>query len=415
MRHASLSFVFITLALDVLGIGLIIPVAPRLVAQVMGLGEGQAEGAARASAALIATYALMQLIFSPILGALSDRYGRRPVILISLFGSAIDYVAMAFAPSLLWLFVTRAINGVSGANITACTAYIADVTPPEKRAAGFGLIGAAFGLGFVFGPLLGGWLGHYDLRYPFFAAAALTGANWLYGLLVLPESLPPELRSRQFTLKRANPATAIFGLFRRPVIKFFAATQFLVNMAQYSLQTTWVLFTGAKFGWGTMEVGWSLALVGLTAAAVQGGLARKLIPRLGEGRSLILGLGIASLAYAGYGLASQGWMIYCIIAVASIGAIAGPAGTALISMATPPTEQGAVQGAFTSTQAIAQILGSLMGGELLKFFTSDAAPVRLPGAPLLASSLLCLGALGVAVIAVRNLPDRSAADQSQTG
>lgn len=401
-RHASLSFIFVTLVLDVLGIGLIIPVAPKLVAQVMGYTEAEVAKASLASGALIATYAAMQFIFAPILGALSDRFGRRPVILVALLGSGLDYFAMALAPSLTWLFITRALNGISGASITACTAYIADVTPPEKRAAGFGLIGAAFGLGFVFGPLLGGWLGHYDLRLPFVVAGGLTLVAWLYGLLVLPESLPPEKRGK-FSLAEASPVRALVGLSRRPVVNRLALTQFLVQMAQFSLQATWVLYTAAHYGWGTFEVGMSLAVVGLTAAAVQGGLARKLVPKLGEGRSLVIGLTIGTVAYACYALAPYGWMIYCIIAVASLGAIAQPAGTALVSKHTPPTEQGVVQGSLTALQAVAQILGALMGGALLKAFTAEGALVQFPGAPLMASSLLCLLGMLNAVAVVRGL------------
>jgi DHA1 family tetracycline resistance protein-like MFS transporter len=274
-------FIFITLLLDVLGFGLLIPVAPRLIEHITGWDDAQV---APVVGWLGATYAAMQFFFAPALGLLSDRFGRRPVILIALFGSGLDYFAMSLANTLPILFITRAINGLSGASFTVASAYIADVTPPEKRAAGFGMIGAAFGLGFVFGPLIGGFLGdpdhwlpfvgHGDVRYPFYAAGILTLCNWLYGFFVLPESLPRERRGH-FTLARANPVGAFHGLGRYPMVAALAAAFFFSNLAQFGLHATWVLYLKHRFDWSPRAAGLSLFAVGLCAAIVQGGLAAR--------------------------------------------------------------------------------------------------------------------------------------------
>jgi len=403
-RTPSLIFVFITLLLDVLGIGLIIPVGPKLVAQVQGLPiEGAESQTSLAVGILAATYAAMQFIFAPILGSLSDRFGRRPVILISLFGSGLDYLVAAIAPNLTVLFITRALNGISGANISACTAYIADVTPPERRAAGFGIIGAAFGLGFIIGPLAGGLLGEVDIRLPFVVAGSLSLINWLYGYFVLPESLPVERRSR-FSWKKANPIGALAWLSRNHLVATLATTLFLLNIAQYGLHATWVLSMGMRFQWGPREVGWSLFVVGITSAIVQGGLARKIIPALGERLCLIGGIGIAVLAFAGYGLATEGWMIYVIIAAASIGGVSGLAVQAIISKAVSPMEQGMLQGALTGLSSIAGVLGPLVGTGAFRYFTSDMAPVRLPGASFLAGSILSIFALIPVMLVWKRMP-----------
>lgn len=399
MKHspAAIRFIFFTVLLDVLGIGLIIPVAPRLVESLQGAGES---AAAYSVAILGAIYASMQFIFAPILGSLSDKVGRRPVILISLLGSGLDYFAAAFAPTLTVLYITRALNGISGANITAAGAYIADVTPPDKRAAGFGMLGAAFGLGFVVGPLLGGVLGGYDLRWPFLAAGGLSLLNALYGYFVLPESLPLELR-RPFSLAKANPVNSLISLRRYPLVLGLGIVFFLANTAQFALHTTWVLYTKHKFSWSPKDVGFSLAAVGVSAAIVQGLLARKLVPKLGEARSVLIGLAIGVAAYLGYGLATQGWMLIAILLAGSIGGIFQPASQAIVTKSVLPTEQGAIQGALTSLQCLAGILGPAVGGSLFGYFVSDKAPIYLPGASYFASSLLCAMALGVAIFVLK--------------
>ncbi len=419
-RAPSLLFIFITLLIDVLGIGLIIPVGPKLVAWVQGLPMDGAENqTALAYGLLAATYAAMQFVFAPILGSLSDRFGRRPVILVSLAGSALDYFAAAivtvYFPSLALLFVTRAINGISGANITACSAYIADVTTPEKRAAGYGIMGAAFGLGFVVGPLAGGFLGDPkiqlpligagDVHYPFIAAGCLCLLNWLYGLFVLPESLAKEHR-RAFSWKKANPLGAFKWLMGHPVVITLALALFLLNIAQFSLHSTWVLSMGMRFAWTPADVGWSLFAVGLTAAFVQGGLARKIIPALGERLCLLIGVVLGVGAFAGYGLATHGWMIYSIIVVASLGGVSGPAVQGIVSKAVPPSEQGLLQGALTGLQSIAAVLGPLVGTGVFRFFTADDVPVKLPGSPFLLGSVLCVLSLVPIALVWKRLPSR---------
>ena len=398
-HRAALPFIFITLMLDVLGIGLIIPVLPKLVAK---LHPGSETEVSHTYGVLIATYALMLLVFAPIMGALSDRFGRRPVILVALAGSAIDYVAMAFAPALWMLFVTRAINGISGANLSACMAYIADVTPPHKRAAGYGMVGAAFGLGFVLGPLTGGFLGDIDLRLPFLAAAGLTAANWLYGLFVLPESLPPE-RRRPFAWSRANAIGSLRGFARFPGVLGMAGVLFVVQLAQFGLQSVWVLYTAHRYQWDSRAVGISLAVVGIGAAVVQGGLARSIIPRIGERAALLFGLGLAVLAYTAYGLATHGWMIYATVAVASLGAIAGPAAQAIITTGVQSDQQGELQGSLASLQSVAQVAGPLLGTGLFGYFISDRAPFLLPGAPFFACAVLALIALLLAARVARRV------------
>lgn len=372
--------------LDILGIGLLVPVAPKLVSNLAG---GDESYQTQMYGYLVATYALMQFIFAPILGSLSDKFGRRPVILTSLLGSGLDYFAMALAPTLPWLFITRAINGISGANITACNAYIADVTPPDKRAAGYGMVGAAFAIGFVLGPLLGGWLATYDLRLPFFVAGGLTILNWLYGCFVLPESLKPEHR-RSFSWKRANAWGAIAALGKYPIAIGLAISMVLVQLAQFGLHSTWTLYTMHRYTWSELMVGVSLAIAGITGGFVQGVLAKRVVARVGEARTMIFGLAIASLAFAGYGASSQGWMILVVLVAASVGAVWGPAAQALITTAAPPDEQGAVQGAMTSLQSIAQFVAPLVSTQIYAaFINPDNKLPNVPGAWFFVGSLLC--------------------------
>jgi len=330
-RKPALGFIFVTLFLDILGIGLIIPILPKLIEQLSG---GNVSAASHTYGWLAALYSLMQFLCAPILGSLSDRFGRRAVILSSLFGSWLDYLLLAFAPTLPWFFLGRIIAGVTGANITAANAYIADVSPPEKRAANFGLVAAAFGLGFIAGPALGGVLGDIGLRVPFFAAAGLTLLNWFYGLFVLPESLPRDQR-RAFDWRRANPIGSLVALRRHPELLGLTETYFLMHIAHQVFPSTWVLYTSYRFDWTPKQVGLSLALVGVMAAVVQGGLARKIIPKLGERRSIIVGLTNATVFFSAYGLATQGWMIYALIVIGSFGGIAMPALQGLVSRCVP--------------------------------------------------------------------------------
>jgi DHA1 family tetracycline resistance protein-like MFS transporter len=399
VRHPSpaVGFIFVTILLDVLGFGLLIPVAPRLVKELGGGGES---AAAAAVGGLASLYAAMQFLFAPVLGSLSDRFGRRPILLFSLLGSGLDYFAMALSPTLALLFLTRAINGLTGASMTVANAYTADVTTPARRAAAFGLLGAAFGLGFVLGPLLGGTLGNIDIRLPFYVAGSLALLNWLYGALVLPESLSAD-RRRPLSWARTNPVGVFAGLRRYPLAAGLAAVLFLFNLAQFGLHATWVLYTEHRYHWSPSQVGWSLAIVGAGAAIVQGGLARHIIPRLGEPRAATIGLLIGVAAYVAYGLATRGWMIYAIVAVASLGAIAGPAIQSLITRSVDPREQGEVQGALAGLNSVAGIIGYSLGANLFGFFISARAPLYLPGASFFMSAALSLAGLAVAVAVLR--------------
>ncbi|MFM9958017.1 MAG: TCR/Tet family MFS transporter [Phycisphaerales bacterium] len=423
-RQPAVRFIFITLLLDVIGFGLLIPVAPRLVQELQGPGASP-ETAAWPVTMLSVTFATMMFLFAPILGSLSDHFGRRPVLLISLLGSGIDYFAQALAPGLGLLFLTRALNGVSGSSMTVCNAYIADVTPPEKRAAAFGMIGAAFGVGFVVGPLMGGglfalanwcgqhadeapawasgiawFLGDHAVRVPFYAAGLLCIANWAYGWFVLPESLAKENR-RPFKLARSHPIAAMTHIRKYPVVLGLALALFLLNVAQFGLHITWALYTQHRYNWSPTEIGFSLFLVGAGAAVVQGGLARKIIPALGERRSVLVGCAIGVAAFAAYGLATQGWMIYVMVLIASLGGIAGPACQSIITKAVPADRQGETQGAITSLNSVAAIAGPFVGGGVFSYFISDRAPMHLPGAPYFVGAILTAAGMGLAWWAMR--------------
>ena len=398
-RTPALAFILITVTLDILGIGLIVPILPKLVKQFSG---GDTAAASHAAGWLGALYSLMQFAFAPLLGCLSDKVGRRPVILLSQFGLALDYLLLALAPSMSWFVVGRIVAGITGANFAAATAYIADVSPPEKRAANFGMIGAAFGIGFIIGPLIGGVLGDIGLRVPFYAAGALTLANCLYGWFILPESLKPENR-RPINWQRANPFGAFAELARRPRVFGLAVCAFLSFVAHQVYPSVWVLYTEFRYGWSSLWNGVSLALVGVCAAVMQGFLTGRVIARIGDWRTTFLGLGVTALAYVAYGLAAEGWMIYGIIIIGSIGGLAGPAVQGLISNSVGDDEQGAVQGAVTSLESVAGIVGPLITTSLFSHFISVESGHRIPGAPFFSSGIIALIALAAAWFARRSL------------
>lgn len=407
-RKPALAFIFVTLFLDIFGMGLIIPILPKLIEQLSG---GNVAAASHTYGLLISVAGLMQFLCAPLLGSLSDRFGRRAVILTSLFGSGLDYLLLAFAPTVPWFFLGRIVAGMTSANITAANAYIADVSPPEKRAANFGLVAAAFGLGFIAGPALGGLLGHYGLRVPFYAAAGMTLLNWLYGMFVLPESLPVEQR-RAFDWKRANPIGSFVALRKHPELLGLTETYFLINVAHQVFPATWVLYTSYRYGWTPKEVGLSLALVGVMAVIVQGGLARKIIPKLGERRSIVIGLTNATFFLTTYGLATQGWMVYVLLVVGSIGGIAMPALQGLVSRSVPLNEQGAVQGALASLASLAGIVGPLVATGLFGHFVRAEATVKIPGAAFFASALMFFAAL---LLALRAFKARSTGENRGNG
>ncbi len=400
-RQAAMIFILITVFIDVLGIGIIIPILPELIKEFAG---GSTTVAGRWFGVLAATYAVTQFFFAPLLGAISDRVGRRPVILISLFGLGIDYIIMGFAPSIAWLFVGRLFAGVMGASITTANAYIADVSGPENRARNFGLIGVAFGLGFIFGPALGGILGGIDLRLPFFAAAGLALVNWLYGFFVLPESLLPENRD-EFRWAKANPVGSVAVLRSYPLVAGLAFSFIFMVLAQRGLETVWVLYTGHKFGWDAQANGLSLALVGIMATIVQGGLVQPVIKRFGERRAILGGLVIAVITYLGYGLATAGWMLLAFIVFGSLGGVAGPAIQGLVAGTVAPHDQGKVQGAIQSLMSLTAIVAPLLfTAGLFSYFTSDAAPIELPGAPFLLGAVMYATAFVLLLRLFRRMP-----------
>ena len=400
-RQAAMIFILITVFIDVLGIGIIIPILPELIKEFAG---GSTTVAGRWFGVLAATYAVTQFFFAPLLGAISDRVGRRPVILISLFGLGIDYIIMGFAPSIAWLFVGRLFAGVMGASITTANAYIADVSGPENRARNFGLIGVAFGLGFIFGPALGGILGGIDLRLPFFAAAGLALVNWLYGFFVLPESLLPENRD-EFRWAKANPVGSVAVLRSYPLVAGLAFSFIFMVLAQRGLETVWVLYTGHKFGWDAQANGLSLALVGIMATIVQGGMVQPVIKRFGERRAILGGLVIAVVTYLGYGLATEGWMLLAFIVFGSIGGVAGPAIQGLVAGTVAPHDQGKVQGAIQSLMSLTAIVAPLLfTAGLFSYFTSEAAPIELPGAPFLLGAVMYGTAFVLLVRLFRRMP-----------
>ncbi|MEW5850109.1 MAG: TCR/Tet family MFS transporter [Myxococcota bacterium] len=408
-RHAAMSFILITVLLDMLGIGVIIPVLPKLVTSLHG---GDLSSGSAVFGWFVASYALLQFLFSPIIGNLSDAYGRRPIILVSLLGAGLDYALLAWAPTLEWLFIGRVIAGITGANITAANAYIADVSPPEQRARNFGLIGACFGVGFILGPALGGLVAGYGLRAPFVVAAGLTLLNTLYGFFVLPESLAKEQR-RPFDWKGANPLSSLQALRKYPVVLGLTFTLLLDRIAHDVLPSTWVLYTTYRFQWTELDNGMALATIGVMFAVVQGGLTGKAVAKLGERLALLIGLTINATAFVLYGLATSGWMLYPIMVFMSFAGIAGPSLQSLVTRRVPADEQGALQGALTGVQSMAAVVGPLLATQLFGYFTSDAAPMKVPGAAFLAGAVIVVAAALVAVRASREEKTPSAAPAAE--
>ena len=383
-RKSSVVFIFITILIDCIGFGIIIPIMPNLIRNLTG---GDLSEASRYGGLLLVAYSVMQFISSPVLGSLSDKFGRRPILLISLFGLGVDYIFLAFAPTIIWLFAGRIFAGICGASITTASAYMADVSEPEKRAQNFGLIGAAFGLGFIIGPVIGGVFAQYGVRIPFMIAAGLSLINWLYGYFILPESLKLENR-RNFDWKRANPVGALKQIRKYPALLGLLGSLLILYIAAQATQSIWSYYTIEKFNWNTAWVGYSLGFVGITVAIVQGGLIRIIIPKIGNKRSIQVGLILYVFGFIAFSFASEGWMMFAFIVPYALAGITGPAIQGIISKQIPANEQGEIQGVMTGLMSLASIFGPLLMTNLFFYFTDKNATVYFPGAPFMMAAVL---------------------------
>jgi len=388
-RSHALAFIAVTLLLDTIGFGLIMPVYPRLLVELTG------ESLSRAAVYggwLGFVYAAMQFVCAPILGNLSDRFGRRRVLLFAIGALGIDYIIMGFAPTLEWLFLGRAIAGAAGASFTPAYAYVADISPPEKRAQNFGIVSAAFGIGFIIGPAIGGLLGSLGPRAPFFAAAILSLINLCYGFFVLPESLPPEKR-RAFQWRRANPLGTLGQMRKHPVVLGLLCALFLWALGNQVMPTTWAFYTKLRFGWSEAMIGASFAAVGVVMASSQAIVMRFVVPRLGERRAALTGIVSGTVGYAGFGLATASWMMFALLITWFFAAIVMPTTNALMSHRISPDAQGELQGAVASLFSLAAILGPPLMTHLFAHFTAPESTIHVPGAAFLAAALLALGSL----------------------
>jgi DHA1 family tetracycline resistance protein-like MFS transporter len=376
-KQAAIGFIFITLLIDVMGLGIIIPVIPKLIQELI---HGDVSEAAKIGGWLTFAYAITQFFFSPLVGNLSDKYGRRPVLLLSLFGFSLDYLLLAFAPTITWLFIGRFIAGITGASITTASAYIADISNDENRAKNFGMIGAAFGLGFIIGPVIGGLLGQYGARIPFYAAAVLCMLNFLYGYFILPESLSKKNR-REFELKRANPIGSFLSLKKYPKLIGLVVAVFILHTASHAVQSNWSYFTIYQFNWDEKMVGISLGVVGILVALVQGVLIRWINPKIGDVKSIYVGMALYTLGMFLFGFATQSWMMFAFLIPYCLGGIAGPALQAVIASQVPANQQGEIQGTLTSLISVSAIVGPPMMSLVFYYFTHDEAPFKFAGAP----------------------------------
>jgi DHA1 family tetracycline resistance protein-like MFS transporter len=384
-------FILLTVMIDSMGIGLILPVMPTLLVEV---GGGTLANAALWGGVLTTSFAVMQFLFGPIVGNLSDRYGRRPILLISLFVMALDYVVMALASTIWLLLIGRVIGGIAGATHATALAFMADTSDKEDRGARFGLVSAAFGLGFVLGPIIGGILGDLGTRAPFYAAAALSAVNFVFGLLILPETVTDKIR-RPFSWARANPFGALAHIRALPSLGIMLIVLLLFQMATNVYPVIWAYFTQARFGWSPAMIGVSLAAFGISMAIVQGGVIRLAIRRLGEVKTVILGFGFSIVAFPFLAFVTSGTLALALTPVAALAAMAGPALQAIMSKETPENAQGELQGILTSVNALAMILAPMLMTFVFALATRPDGPVFLPGAPFLAALVLTLGALGL--------------------
>jgi len=396
-KSAAIGFIFITMLIDITGWGIIIPVIPKLIKELI---HGDISEAAKIGGWLTFAYAITQFIFAPLVGNLSDKFGRRPIILISLFAFSMDYLLLAFAPTITWIFIGRIIAGITGASITTASAYIADVSTPENRAKNFGMIGAAFGLGFIIGPVIGGLLGQYGSRVPFYAAAVLCLLNFLYGYFILPESLSKGNR-REFSLKRANPIGAFMNLRKYPKLIGLVVSIFLLYTASHAVHSNWSYFTMYKFNWDEKMVGISLGAIGLLVGIVQGGLIRVINPKLGNEKSIYVGMALYTVGMFLFATATQSWMMFAFLIPYCLGGIAGPAMQAVISSQVPANEQGEIQGTLSSLMSASAIVGPPMMSTVFYYFTHKEAPFQFAGAPFVLGGFLMLLSTIIAYLSFR--------------
>ena len=391
-KNAVLGFIVITVLLDSIGFGIIIPVLPELIMEVTGDGLSDA---AQYGGWLLFVYALMQFLSSPVMGNLSDRFGRRPVLLISLLIFAFDYILMAWAPSIGWLFLGRLIAGISASTFAIANAYIADLFPPDERSKNFGLLGAAFGCGFIFGPVIGGFLGELGPRVPFYATAGLTFLNFVFGYVVLPESLKSENR-RSFDIRRANAFGAIKQLKRYRTVLRLAVANFLYMLGHHALPATWAYWAIERFSWDEREIGWSLGAVGIGMMFVQGFLIRLLIPKYGVEKVAYVGLLCSMLSFVGFAVSSVSWMVYAFIVLGAGMGLVGPSINGLMSARIPVNEQGELQGALGSVSSLAAVISPPLMATVFSYFSGKGA-VYFPGTAFLVAAFLVAASLSIFV------------------
>lgn len=386
-KKAAVGFIFLTLVIDIVGLGIIIPVIPQLIEGLLYTHD--LSKAALYGGWMTFLYATMQFLFAPLIGSLSDKYGRRPVLLISLLGFGLDYLFLAFAPSIFWLFVGRTISGITGASVTTASAYMADISDDSNRAQNFGMIGAAFGIGFIIGPMLGGFLGEIGPRLPFIVAACLALLNVIYGYFVLPESLPVENR-RAFDWKRSNPLGSLFHLKKYPAVSGLIFSLIFIYLASHAVQSNWSFANMEKFKWSPKMIGLSLGMVGLLVGLVQGVLIRYINPKIGNEKSVYIGIGLYALGLLLFAFATSSWMMFVFLIPYCLGGISGPALQSLISVHVPKNEQGELQGSLTSIMSVTSIAGPLIMTSLFAYFTKPSNPIYFPGASFLLGAVFML-------------------------
>lgn len=404
-----MAFIIVTVLLDFLAFGIIAPVLPNLIIQFEG---GNMARASDVTGYFGFAWNFMQFLFLPVLGAWSDRFGRRPIILISCLGLGLDYIFMALAPSLKWLFVGRLISGITASNVSTAFAYITDITPPAERAKKYGMLGAAFGVGFVVGPAVGGLLGHYNLRAPFWAAAGLSLANFLYGMFVLPESLEKEKRAKS-AWHMANPLGSLALLRSHPELAGLSIVVTLYYLAHQSLQNVFVLYTEYRYGWNTRSVGISLAVVGVCAVIVSGGLVGPYVKKFGERFSLVSGLFYGFLGFVGFGLAWRGWGVLAAIPFIALWGVAGPAMQSLMSRRVDASSQGKLQGAINSLRAVTGMVGPILFTQVFAAAIEENGRTHVPGAPYYLAGVLLVAALLLAMVVTRRHAETVAAEASE--